>query len=598
MEGEKLESENSTTTTVAKMSAIRFNIDQKCPIQYVTVYNDRAEATRLLQYHFDVEGTYDLILEGFSSCVDETSFHVSGGTGKACTILEVSYQVCYDNPTEETDLTLVDQLKVELEKVEDEMNVRTREIERIKKQRAWLDGRAMKLMNQDGQVNTTDLENMNQFLEFYHKSLVKLDERTVTEANDLKKLTNQQIALQLKINKHGAGNRQANRKERREITISVHIGSSNLGVDLEVSYLISNCSWSASYDVRVNSQTISKQQTQLTYYGIIVNQSQENWPDTQFSLSTATPSLGGSPPKLNTLKINYYQPPPPRRPDLNYVPYSVSPCSDGFDEAELHGGIKMNSKKKTNMSLRQRTTLSSESIVEDSYINSDDTVNVLSTTTQASMSSSSFNIPRRCTIESDGKPHKVTIGVLDLTSTFIYTIIPKLSLHAYLKASTINTSDKQLLSGPASIFMDNNFVTNGSIDNVSLGDKFDLPLGTDASIKVEYKPIKKVSDTQGLISKTHFETVRRETHLTNTKSTEITVYVYEQVPLSSHEKIKVKLITPDLKPKHSNAGCAVTINENNHIEWKCILQPKEQARLPLEYSLEWPNEKRIEFSEQ
>lgn len=146
--------------------------------------------------------------------------------------------------------------------------------------------------------------------------------------------------------------------------------------------------------------------------------------------------------------------------------------------------------------------------------------------------------------------------------------------------------------------MDNNFVTHASIDNVSLGDKFDLPLGTDASIKVEYKPIKKVSDTQGLISKTHFETVHRETHLTNTKSTEITVYVYEQVPLSSHEKIKVKLITPDLKPKHSNAGCTVTINENNHIEWKCILQPKEQARLPLEYSLEWPNDKRIEFSEQ
>lgn len=146
--------------------------------------------------------------------------------------------------------------------------------------------------------------------------------------------------------------------------------------------------------------------------------------------------------------------------------------------------------------------------------------------------------------------------------------------------------------------MDNNFITHSSIGNVSLGDKFDLPLGTDASIKIEYKPVKKVSDTQGLISKTHFENVRRETLITNTKTIEITVYVYEQVPLSSIEKIKVKLITPELKAKHSNAAYTVTMNENNNIEWKCILQPKEQIRLPLEYSLEWPNDKQVEFTEQ
>jgi len=144
--------------------------------------------------------------------------------------------------------------------------------------------------------------------------------------------------------------------------------------------------------------------------------------------------------------------------------------------------------------------------------------------------------------------------------------------------------------------MDNNFITHGSIG--SLGDKFDLPLGTDASVKIEYKPVKKVSDTQGLISKTHFENVRRETQITNTKTIEITVHVYEQVPLSSVEKIKVKLITPELKAKHSNANCTVTMNENNNIEWKCILQPKEQVRLPLEYSLEWPNDKQVEFTEQ
>lgn len=146
--------------------------------------------------------------------------------------------------------------------------------------------------------------------------------------------------------------------------------------------------------------------------------------------------------------------------------------------------------------------------------------------------------------------------------------------------------------------MDNNFVTHSSIDNVCLGDTFDLPLGTDTSIKVECKPAKKVSDTQGLISKIHHENIRRETRLTNTKAIEITVYVREQVPLSSDEKIKVKVIVPDLRAREQNPACTVTMNESNNLEWICVLQPKGECQLPLEYTLEWPKDKRVEFKEQ
>lgn len=188
--------------------------------------------------------------------------------------------------------------------------------------------------------------------------------------------------------------------------------------------------------------------------------------------------------------------------------------------------------------------------------------------------------------------------MLDLTSTFTYTVIPKSSTHAYLKASTTNTSDKQLLAGPVSVFMDNNFVTHSTIGNVCLGDTFDLSLGTDASVKVDYKPVKKVTDTQGLISKVKHESIRHETRLVNTKATEVTVFVYEQVPRSSYEKIKVKLILPELRAKEQHPNCTVTLNDSNNLEWKCILQPRGECRLPMEYTLEWPIEKRIEFTEE
>jgi len=269
--------EATIATSNTKTSTLRFAIDKQCPIQYVTVYNDRAEVTRLLQHHFDVEGTYDLVFEGFSPFVDQTSLHVSGGTGKACTILEVSYQTCYENITPETDATPLDQLQNEFNKIEADISVHQREIARLDKQRTWLEGRASKLMNQDGHINLNDLDAMHQFMDFYHKTLLKLDDQTTNEKNETNKLTQRRNGLQAKINEYGAQGQSNRRKERREVTITVHVGNGNMDISLEVSYLISNCSWSASYDVRVSSIEASNQKTQLTYYGIIVRIRKKNF---------------------------------------------------------------------------------------------------------------------------------------------------------------------------------------------------------------------------------------------------------------------------------------------------------------------------------
>lgn len=258
------------TATTVKPSVVRFNVDQQCPIQYVTVYNDRAEVTRILRHHFDTEGTYELLLAGLSTFVDETSLHVSGGTGKACTILEVSYQTRHEDVAPPSDLTPLDHLQGELEKVKTEIEIHKRELTRLNKQRTWLDGRSAKLMNQDGPCTTNDLDNMQQFLEFYHKTLLKLDDETAREENEVKKLNDREEALKSQINQHGAEAQNSRRKTCREVTITVHIASAKTDVALEVSYLISNCSWSASYDVRVSTVDTSRERTQLTYYGIIV----------------------------------------------------------------------------------------------------------------------------------------------------------------------------------------------------------------------------------------------------------------------------------------------------------------------------------------
>jgi len=132
-----------------------------------------------------------------------------------------------------------------------------------------------------------------------------------------------------------------------------------------------------------------------------VNKSQENWPDTQLSLSTATPSLGGAPPKLTTLKIDYYQPRYYAEERLSDVECKAQILSLKSNSFLTHFKAEKSKKSRGFVSFRGRSSLNSKPTVEENGMDTENTVNVLSTTTEASMSSTSFAIPRRSTIDAD-----------------------------------------------------------------------------------------------------------------------------------------------------------------------------------------------------
>ena len=120
---------------------------------------------------------------------------------------------------------------------------------------------------------------------------------------------------------------------------------------LYVSYVVTNASWSSAYDIRVftkdknmkvhlslslslshtntyihtHTRTLQTHNVhvvthtlsfhsmsflQVQYYGLIKQQTGEDWKDTHISLSTAQPSVGGAAPQLSTRLIHFKRPPP------------------------------------------------------------------------------------------------------------------------------------------------------------------------------------------------------------------------------------------------------------------------------------------------
>jgi uncharacterized protein (TIGR02231 family) len=347
-----------------------------------------------------------------------------------------------------------------------------------------------------------------------------------------------------------------------EVIILLAAGE-DTNVEFMLSYVVMDAAWHAAYDVRVES---GKSQLDLTYYGFICNNSLEDWSNASLSLSTAKPSVGGAPPELTTKFVGIRQPwidssfhSSPSYVNRAVYQNEVAACS-AFPEME-------HSKRDRSSSSR------------------DEQMQVMTSSVTESSICASFNIPRKTTILSDNKPHKVTIRIIPLEAKFTYVIIPKLSLHAYLKAHIMNTNESYpLLPGEINVFMDGNFITKSTIKAVSPQESFGLFLGTDDSIKVTYPPGVHYRESKGLLSKSNLKTMKHAITIKNTKSEKITVTVFDQLPKSNDSQIKVKL----LKPTIQEGDHEVSLTQANNLKWKKDIASGKQIQIPFEFQVEWP----------
>ena len=71
-------------------------------------------------------------------------------------------------------------------------------------------------------------------------------------------------------------------------------------------------------------------------------------------------------------------------------------------------------------------------------------------------------------------------------------------------------------------------------------EEFEIALGADAAVKVEYKPVRKFQQTSGMLSKSKVYNYHQVIEVKNTKSDSINVTVTDQLPRSCNDKIKVR----------------------------------------------------------
>jgi uncharacterized protein (TIGR02231 family) len=538
-------------------------------ITAVAVYADRAVVTRTASVDL-IAGPQEIVFEKLPAALVDQSLQVSGtGTAQA-TILDVSARQTFvaTTPNER-----IKALEDELRGLQKQLRVLADRVAAIDESRGFVK-RLLQTGPQplpititagpnpgrDGIV--TDHSQPRLSLGDLQKLQLYADELLNKLANEQQALDNQSEEITAKktaLEKQLAELRGPVRKSFKTVTVRVSAAGAGK-LDVALSYQVPGASWAPSYDARVLS---GNRTVELSYFGVVRQNTGEDWKDVALTLSTARPSLGGAAPALTTWAVDVSRPAPVAMPvaqmreeSSRMMKAMVAPSAAGSGAANL-------------------------AVMADEAVQQMD-AKVARATMEAAATSATFKLAAPASVPSDNSPQKVPVTTGKLAATPEYMTVPKRLAAAFLNAKVVNSSEFPLLAGAMNVFLEGTFVATSALRTVMPGEKFDLALGVDEGIAVKHKRVNRFAEDTGLTNSGKRVTYEFLITIQNNKRTAEKVQVQDQVPLSRHEKIVVKQLAPDPKEtKPDNEGT---------LKWTLDLKPGEKRELTVKFSVDHPND--------
>lgn len=520
-------------------------------ITAVTVYNDRAEITRTVIEKPD-EGEQTLVFDFLPACIDPNSIQVRGKGNAVLKDVKFKTVNYADPPDPGFRLLLDDNLKLEeaIAELDDQVN-------HAEKEKSFIEDIAKRLTVSTAKSEAFEFnpDKWIKMVEFYRTKNDALDKEIRSANREKKVLFNKLEKIRKDIS--AAGNQKQKSKNQVQVLLIMNEPGELV---LDLIYIVYGPSWVPVYDLRVSTDTSTMT---VSYHAMIQQNTQEDWTDISLSLSTARPNISGTQPELTPWHINIYQPVSRSRTAV-YEPKEfdkAAPAKQMFVEA---GYEEIDNLEQLQESMPP--------------------IPVAETTVETGATSVLFRIEGHNTIGSGNDNHRVTVLTREFPAYFRYSAVPKLAQFAYLKARVKNETEYPFLAGESNVFLDSNFVANSYMEPAAPGEEFWTFLGIDEGMKIEYKFIKKFEVTEGMFSKTTKLMYEYLFIIKNNKKSKADLVLWDQIPISGNEEIKVTLVEPEYKKNTTD----LKMNENNYIEWLFKPEPGQELKIPFKFSVEYP----------
>ncbi|MGC4805459.1 DUF4139 domain-containing protein [Micromonospora sp. DT233] len=331
-----------------------------------------------------------------------------------------------------------------------------------------------------------------------------------------------------------------------EVTVSVDADAAEL--ELELTYLVDGARWRPSYDLRLVGDTMT-----VTWFGLVSQDTGEDWPQCPLQLSTARPAATSGVPELSPWYLDRVRPLPPIGAAMAAGSFGAAPppAPPGAAPARTGGPARTGA-------ARPKVQ---ESVAE----------------VEQGVSATTYRPARPVAVPADGSAHRATIAVLELPTRLDHVTAPVRAAEAHLRATVRNTSAHTLLPGPAAVFHDADFVAATRLPTWAPGEETELALGVDDRVRVE-RELSRRAETRAALGSTRRRDVEYRISVANHTPRPATVEVLDQLPVSRDEAVVVRDGTLAPPPAERT--------ELGELTWRLRLGPGESGEITMGFRVE------------
>lgn len=482
----------SAWTPVAHAQEVK--LDGK--VTSVTLHRNQAMVTREIEIDGEA-GAKEIVVTNLPENVINSSLFAESDDTIEVRAVQYRTKAVGNSPREE-----VRKLNASIRTLQDAIELNQKNTELLKKQSDYLDklekfvAPTANVELTKGVLNAESLKELTQF-SFEQRKSVLADQ--VKFAKEKRDLTEEMNLLQRKMAEITNGSS----KTVREAVIFLQKNDAAKR-KLRLNYLVGNCGWSPSYVIRAGQE---KANVRLEYNGLIYQMTGENWENVELTLSTASPAISAAGPGLAPFKITLNQPTQSKQVAArNYqqqLRIQQNPKDELYSLFNKRKEALIANQKATNFSDNAATSWSINGFANDiacaALIGDESVVTTLRSQMEQMNEDPSltYTIGSPINLTSRNTQQIVKIMQSDLPSKFYHVATPVLTSYVYREAELANDSDKDLLAGPISVYLEGKFVGRGEVPTVARGQSFVVGFGADPQLRSRREIVDRTEGVNG-----------------------------------------------------------------------------------------------------
>ena len=297
------------------------------------------------------------------------------------------------------------------------------------------------------------------------------------------------------------------------ITIAVPQGGK---VPVALTYLVANATWKPAYTVRGDPAAGA---LKIEFDAVVKQATGEDWSDVELVLSTAQPTRAANPSEIGAIYLDVFDPSAPRAVS-SAAPMMAPGVPPPAGEAGDFSG---------NGAMSRKAGAAIESLSNDAEVG-------------GSGAAVEYRLPRAFTAPSDANGERRTrVANIDGKPVFTLVARPVAETDVFLRARLMNESGFILLPGQARVYLGSDSIGTAALGEIAVGGEIELWFGKEPGVTVKREVVSKKASESGVFSKSKGVDREYRVSLTNTLARAVEVELWDRVPVSRNEQVKVEL---------------------------------------------------------